>query len=675
MRLRRALLGFVVLAGFLVLALGVTGVLSPKKPEPVAAKTGKEAGGPRLNTINNFEIRGDTWLLKADEARPKEGGGYELVKPSLEVKRTGAAGEEHLTVHASEGTLQMEPAKRVQMSGGVQIEFSGEEKVTLTAPSLEVEPDQDAGRTADEVEMVVEAKEGRQRLWGKGAEFSSKQRLIVVSENVRMELSGAGSGIFPQAAGPPSGTAETPVTKIECRGPVAADGFKRTVDLRGEVRIRQGENALSADRVEVQFAEKSRAPEHFVAEGAVTFKASGADGACDRLVRSAAEDELLLDGKPARVRRGANEIEASRIELSGQKGVIVVPVPGNLGLAGEEAARPAEAITVKWSRLLRLDPDEHRALFLGDVRFARGNQTIECQTLSVKLDPENRRILECKADTDVRLTARVQGGAGAETVTARAEELAYDPQVNSFVLSGGAVLQQGQRTMQAKELAYDPQMNSLVLSGGAVLQQGQRTIRGERIEIHPAEAEIAVAGAGALEDQGEKDSEGFSITWEREMRFSRAKESAVFEGGVGLKDAGDALRAESVTARLSENALKGFEAKGGVDLAEKSGRTLKADSLSAEIGADRKLQRLDASGHVIVEDEGRVARGDRLRWDAQRDSGTLFGSPVELRMGQSRVFGDRLEFAPEHGAITVISNRRVEATVVGGAQATTSLAP
>jgi hypothetical protein len=31
----------------------------------------------------------------------------------------------------------------------------------------------------------------------------------------------------------------------------------------------------------------------------------------------------------------------------------------------------------------------------------------------------------------------------------------------------------------------------------------------------------------------------------------------------------------------------------------------------------------------------------------------------------NRLFGDRLEFAPKHGAITVISSRRVEATVFG----------
>jgi lipopolysaccharide transport protein LptA len=740
MKLRRSLLAFVVLAGFLVLFLGVTGVLSPKKQEPVVSKTVGQGPADKGDIIEDFEIKADTWFLKADQARPREGGGMDLVKPSLEVKQAGASGEERLTVQASEGTLQLEPEKRVHMSGGVRIEFSGAEKIVLTTPSLEMEPDQAAGRTADEVEMVVDAKEGRQHIWGKGAEFTSKQRLIVISENIRMELSGGGSGLFPQAAGSPGAPAaapaagatageEAPVTKIECRGPATADGFKRTVYLKGDVRMRQGENTMRADRLDVQFAENSRAPQRFVAEGAVTFEASGAEGACDRLARSAVEDQLLLEGNPARVHRGANEIEATRIELSGRN-VIVVPVAGSLKIAGEDAAqpatstagKPAEASSVKWSRMLRLDPNEHQALFLGDVRFTRGDQTIECQTLSVKLDSENRRILECKADTGVRLAARMQGqgGAGPESVTA-----------------------------QAKALAYDPQKDSAVLSGGAALQQGQRTIRGERIEIHPTDAEIAVAGAGALEGRAEADSEGFNISWEREMRFSRATQSALFQGGVGLKYGGDMLRAESVTARLSENELKGFEAEGGVDLdqtggAEKSGRTLKSDRLSAEIGADRKPKRLDASGRVtireevaaehltrtltadrvvsamdektklqgyeaighvtlredagpagvrtmradrmnakadaqnnlaafeaagrpvIVEEEGRVAYGDRLTWDAQRDSGTLFGSPAELRMGQSRLFGDRLDFAPKRGAITVISNRRVEATVIGG---------
>jgi lipopolysaccharide transport protein LptA len=811
MKLRRTFLAVVVLAGFLVLLLGVTGVFSPKKQEPVVSGLASESAA----TIHDFSIESDTWRLHADEARPMEGvlvaqvhadspaakaglrngdiitkiaghavktaeqlrnvvasmspgdkvsveivrdgkaqtmeavlgkrtaaatvegpgvavegmgvaaqdlkeGGYVLIKPSLEVKQAGASGgqagaggEERLTVQASEGATQSETGKRVRMSGGVRIEFAGAsggqagaEKIVLTTPSAEVDPEQATGRTADEVEMVVESKEGRQHLWGKGAEFVSKQRLIVVSENIRMELTGAGSGIFPLApatAGKPAskpGPAGEAVTKIECRGPATADGFNRTVELKGEVHVHQGEDHLRADRVEVQFAEGGRTPERFVADGAVTFKASGAEGACDRLAHSAAEDQLLLEGKPARVRRGASEIEATRIELSGRN-VIEAPVAGSLKLVGEEAAgRAAEALDVKWSRRFRLDPNDHQAWFWGDVHFARGDQTIECQTLTVKLDSENRQILECTASGDVRMAARMQGGGPAPTVTAES--------VNA----------------QAKELEYDPQKDFAVLSGGAVLQQGPRTIRGERIEIHPKEAGIAVTGAGALEGRAQKDSEGFSISWEREMQFSRAKQDADFQGGVGLNYGGHTLHADRLTARLVENALKGFdasghvtireevqaehltrtltadrvvsavdektklqgyEATGHVTLREDAGpaaagkpatspagqaagvRTMRADRMTAKVDAENRLETFEATGRpVTVEEEGRVAYGDRLTWDAPRDSGTLFGSPAELRLGPSRLFGDRVEFAPKRGAITVISNRRVEATVVGG---------
>ncbi len=141
------------------------------------------------------------------------------------------------------------------------------------------------------------------------------------------------------------------------------------------------------------------------------------------------------------------------------------------------------------------------------------------------------------------------------------------------------------------------------------------------------------------------------------------------------------LTADRVVSQPDEKTgLQGYEAIGHAALREDAGaagvRTMRAQQMTAKVGAENQLEAFDAVGRpVIVEEEGRVARGDRLTWDAQRDSGTLFGSPAELRMGLSRLFGDRLEFAPKRGAITVISNRRVEATVTGGAAGTTNLLP
>ena len=163
---------------------------------------------------------------------------------------------------------------------------------------------------------------------------------------------------------------------------------------------------------------------------------------------------------------------------------------------------------------------------------------------------------------------------------------------------------------EGKELVYDPLKDSVVLSGKATLRQERRTIRGERIEFHPGDASIRVTGAGSLEEQAQESPEGFSVSWGSEMQFSRASQEATFSRDVTLKYGGNALRADALSAKLREDALKGFEAKGGVVLDQaggtgKAGRTLKADSLAAEMGADRKLRSLDASGHVLIQERGR----------------------------------------------------------------------
>ena len=199
------------------------------------------------------------------------------------------------------------------------------------------------------------------------------------------------------------------------------------------------------------------------------------------------------------------------------------------------------------------------------------------------------------------------------------------------------------------------------------------------------------------------------------MQFSRASQEATFSRDVTLNYEGNVLHADDLDAKFKDDALKGFEAKGGVVLDRaggtgKTGGTLKADSLVCEVGADRKLRSFDASGRVLiqlppgadhksrvlsadrvlstsdnsgkplgyegtghvllreetglpgeartirankvtakldsqnqlekfeafgspvtVEQGGQVATGDRLAWDAPRDSGTLYGSPAELR--------------------------------------------
>ena len=400
MKIRRTIFAFVVLAGILVLFLGITGVLSPAKKKPAAPSDADKSGAPMQAVIKEFSTEGENWSLTAKEALLEAGsdkliaapGGEEpgtrLIGPVLEVKQPGSGGGQRLTVKADEGHTEKVPQRRIQMSGHVRVEFYGEEKAVLTTPSLEIEPDGGTGRTADDIELVAEAAEGRQHIWGKGAEFVMKQRTVVVSEKVRMEISGAGTSLLPRPGESAEKPAAAPPTLIECRGPATADWFKRTVQLRGDVHIQQGEDWLRSARAEVQFAEKGRAPERFAAEQGVRFKVGPADGDCDLLVRRSVEDELLLEGRPAHVRRGVDEVEAAKIELSGRDGAIIVPGEGTLKLVQESAGQPQQRVEVKWSQMLRLDPGAHQALFRGDVSFSRGEQTIDCQMLSMKFDSD-----------------------------------------------------------------------------------------------------------------------------------------------------------------------------------------------------------------------------------------------------------------------------------------------
>ena len=202
-----------------------------------------------------------------------------------------------------------------------------------------------------------------------------------------------------------------------------------------------------------------------------------------------------------------------------------------------------------------------------------------------EFDSENRQILECRAETDVRRTGRLnapstsspqQPNGGSALVVAEAKELVYDPLKDSVVLSGKATLRQ---------------------DAGGSAESGSSS-PGRR--FRPRDRR------GSLEGQAQETPKASAFVG-REMQFSRASQEATFSRDVTLKYGGIALHADDLDAKFRDDALKGFEAKGGVVLDQaggtgKTGRTLKADSLVCEVGADRKLRSFDASGRVLIQE-------------------------------------------------------------------------
>ena len=728
MKLRRVIPALIVLGGALVLILGIAGVFSPKTrrpppesptepeadvslpatatdsgdvPEPGGSKTaagstdtepaGEDAGGRpavAMKTVfESFSAKGRDWILTAERGRLDPERGIALEKPVLRVKREDAHGELRVEARADKGTFVRHPAQRIAMSGRVRVEVTGRQRVVLRTDSLDIDLDAAVGRTDGAVELSAITREGRQTLFGHGAEIRLKERITRITRDVRLEAHGAEAFL-----GAPAAKGESPsagVMEIRCNGPAVADGFKRTVMLESDVVITQGENALGAQRIEVRFGKEITSPERFTATGGVTFKVAGAEGQCKELVRTAADGRVVLKGTPARI----CEITASKIVLDAASEQIHVPVPGRLKWSQPEADGAPLELEVAWASAMRLDHKRQEAVFRGDVRFSHGGQKVRCRTLTVRFDAKTGGLAECRAEGDVRVLGRM------DAFRAPGRD---DPR-------GAAPVSASAGTM-----SYDPLNEVLVLSGNARIEQEGQVICGEQIEIHRREEVMRVTGAGHLEaEAGGAAGDRLKVAWDGRMRFSQASRRLEFRRGVSVAYAGRTLNADSVDAGMGQgnafedleasghvvieeppadsgvvrilradrvqakvaagNAVEALEASGHVVLEERGvpgvgSRRLSAHHATAEIGAGNRVERFHASGGVVLEQDGARVTGDRLAFDVASDVGTLTGSPVTFRRETHCITGDRVEFSQRRGRIRVTGSKRVEGSfaVAGG---------
>jgi len=91
--------------------------------------------------------------------------------------------------------------------------------------------------------------------------------------------------------------------------------------------------------------------------------------------------------------------------------------------------------------------------------------------------------------------------------------------------------------------------------------------------------------------------------------------------------------------------------------------------------AGPQVQRMDASGDVLVVDPSETARGDFGVYDTQRRLITMFGTPVTLTRGKSVVHGARLVTDLDSGRSTLDGSAVGGGTVGGRVTGTFSVPP
>lgn len=616
MKIRRVVLGLVVLGGVLALILAWAGVFSSRQTiEPAPEGAGGDSGE---NTLvgKGFRSEGENWVLTAPEASAGlDNQQITLKKPVLEMDKAGGREGQHLRVEADSGSFDNNAsAKQVDLSGNVVVTLSGTRTGTqngvLKTQALRANLTEGTGETDQTVDVAISSLQGMQTMRGRGAEFSVKQRTVKVFSDIVMDIIGADvlPGGAPEAGdaaqSPRSAASATPV-HVTCDGPALADGFKRTAQLNGHVVVTQDDRRLLADRLDLQFADvdahAGAEPDRLVAGGHVQFVVGEVAGSCDQLVRTRVEKLLLLTGAPAVVKQGDSEIRADRIEMDVDTRSISVPVKGELAV---RPAKPgAQSMAVTWESSLRFDPTAHVAVFRGNVLMARADQTLRCRTLRAHFDDTNRQVKDCLAEGDVKLD-------------------------------------DGSRTMRANSLNVRltdrNELSGFDASGNVSLEDEKFRLTSDR----------AVAAAGP-----NGQVQGFTATGRVAVRQAPS--------GGGPERTMTSQRA--VAAFDKDGNVTGFTATGRVVVTEGE-RRMRAERVVATVGA-KNLEKLIADGGVVsIAEKDLIAKGERLDWTLDSE-GVLTGSPVELRQGRSRLYGERLEFSKELGSMRFTSSSRVEGAV------------
>ncbi len=609
MKVRRAVFGSIVLAGVVVLVLSVAGVFAPRIAAPPTGKDPLEKGPIGTVTPKNdpqvrielpgaikteeFSVEGEGWILTAPRATfDVERQIYRLMDPALTIARESKQGPQRMTAGAALGTYvdtrRQGGSRRIDMSGGVTVHFEGEQTADLRTDALSIELDTEVGHTDGHIELSGRTEEGRHALTGEGVEIRIRERTAKILRDVRAEISGAGGVLTLGADSSETPAPEEPVvTQVACDGPVEISSIDRTVTLNGNVQIAQGEHMLRADTISARFPEEGREPERIMAAGDVRFTMGGAEGACDELVRTAADNQIVVTGDPAVIRQGSSSISAARIVADAATGRILAPTSGTLRLVHreEEDSSPVEVV-IRWTDSLRFDRSEQRASFRGGVGFAYRGLQVTCGTLTVRFDEKNQKLLSCLAEGGVKLAGRLDDLVPEKPGRERPE---------------GAV------AAEARELAFDPQTRRLVLSGQAHIDYAGQRVVGEHITVDPAAETFAVEGPGSLavREEGEAQRE-LRAVWREGMTYSGADGRIVLEREVTLASGARTLQADTVTATLTDDRkLHSFEATGGVmvsDAGEDPERAgmLTANRVIAEPGADGKIRDVTAEGDVVI---------------------------------------------------------------------------
>lgn len=395
----------------------------------------------------------------------------------------------------------------------------------------------------------------------------------------------------------------------------------------GDVEFTQEGRMIQCQTLTVQFDESNqnlvecRAEEDVHVRGAVEGIGNaedheGEEDAPEEIVGSSREmilrpeEQTVVFAGDAILTTGDRTIRGERIIMDQRKESLRVEGAGSLESAS--AAERDGPMRIAWQGEMTFDPETGEAVFRRDVSLSQAGRTLDADIVSAELAGENR--------------------------------------LRSLTARGNAVMQEqpekeGDRPRRIRADSLEVRLNEaneferLEAIGDAEMHDGRGEARGDRMIVTDAGQTVQMTGPGSMNSVGESEEgepQEITVSWSGDMAFRRESGEVVFRRDVAL----------------SQNE-----------------RTLRADRVVATLSDENELQSVVATGDAMFEESGRTARGERLEYDAQAESGLLSGEPAVLQQGTERVFGTTIAFGAGAEEVRVTSDYRVEAIIVGSGEA------
>ncbi|HEY0759402.1 MAG TPA: LptA/OstA family protein [Acidisarcina sp.] len=416
------------------------------------------------------------------------------------------------------------------------------------------------------------------------------------------------------------------------------------------------------------------------------------DVASDGATQTSTGDNLVLSFLPVTGRRvGARKSEvalpATEIQSALQQGNVVITRTAAFG-----AKQPSEPVRITAGRAEYRSADELLHLS-GNPRFTDGALDLSGDQIDYQ-----RLTGSATATGNIKATYLQRSGQPAETASAAGR--------GSFALGGPGpahIVADSATINRAAGKDQGSAAGDAIFRGHARLWQGSNSIAapviqlsrsGESLKAHGDAQSAATSGGGVtatlISPGGPEHKASTDHIHSRELLYSEVAREATFSGSVLAQDAGGTIRSDQAvvflvpaTRSAGSSSVRGTSTS---QLPEPTGvQTQSADggkqdgahaTAAASTGgpeprdgaaSDRQSQidHIVATGHVILEQPGRRATGDKLIYASQDGTFTLTGTP---------------EVAPRlideiHGTVTgasLIFNSRDDSVTVSGGQSRAS---